>query len=255
MRRILFSLVVLLNTSLAIAEEATTEATTEATKPWSVDLTTSFFSDYMWRGFNLYDGASIQPSFTGTYDTGYGEISGNLWLHLSAEGDRQAEKFFEMDETISYAYDFDPLKVTIGHVWYTYPDSDDQIVDSAEVFASLAFDDSKLNEFFSLAPKLTVYQDYRVTDSQYYGLGFSHAFESAALGEGFNITPYVELGFASNAEKVYSDSGGLVQVSYSVSSTLNLGDIEVIPCLNYTSKVDDATTNEFWFGAGLNYSF
>jgi len=226
-----------------------------ADKAWSVDLSTAFLSDYMFRGFNLYDGASIQPSVTASYDTGYGEVSANLWMHLSAEGDRQAEKFTELDETISWAYTFDPVTIKLGHVWYNYPDDSDAIDDSAEFFVNLVLDDSSFNDFFPLTPTFSFYHEYRITDAQYYELVFSHLFEPEFMGKGFNITPFVNIGFASNAEKVYDDEQGLVQVIYGISSSVPLGDVLLIPSLNYTSSVDDAATNEFWFGSSVNYSF
>jgi uncharacterized protein (TIGR02001 family) len=246
------SLVIALLALATLAPEARAE---EAEKAWSLDTTVGFFSDYMFRGTNLYDGSSIQPATTFSYDTGAGVISANLWMHLSGEGDRQDSKFTELDGMVSYAIDLKPVSLKVGHYWYTYPDSSDTINDTAEFFAGVAFDDSECNSFFTLSPSLTVYQDYRDFDSQYYELGFSHAVETDSLGKGFTATPYVTFGFGTNAEKIYADEQGLMQVTYGVSTELPLGDFTVVPSVNYTHKVDDATVNELWFGGNLNYSF
>lgn len=227
----------------------------EASKPLTLDTTVGVVSDYMFRGFNLYDGTAIQPAATLTYDTGAGKVAGNLWMHLSAEGDRQAEKFTEIDGTVSYQIELAPATLKVGHIWYTFPDNSDAIVDSAEFFANVVFDDSEFNPLFSVTPSFTVYEDYRAVDGQDDELSFSHLFEPEALGKGFNATPYVTFGFATNSDKVYDDDSGLMQVTYGVSSELALGDFSVVPSLNYTSKVDDATVNEFWFAGNLNYSF
>ena len=214
---------------------------------WSFNLSSGFYSDYMFRGFNLYDGVSIQPSATVAHSFGeFGVLSGNVWAHLSAEGDRQDEKFTEVDYTLNYSVSLGILELGVGHIWFTFPRDDDMISDTAEFFGSLSVDTF-------LNPSLSVYHDYQDFDAQYYELGLSHTLECSYLGEGFNITPFVNFGFASNAEKVYEDSSGLVQVTYGAYFDLALGDIAVSPSLNYTSQVDDATQNEFWIGVAFNY--
>jgi len=223
----------------------------DSDKPLKLDSSVSFVSDYMFRGFNLYDGIGIQPTSTLSYDTGFGVISGNLWMHLSAEGDRQEEKFTELDETVSYAYTFGPVTAKTGFLWYTYPDSDDDINDTSEFFAGLALDDSELSPF-SLSPSLTYYRDYREFLTSYFELTLSHAIETDAVGKGFNVTPYVTLGFNSGGA-VYEDDG-LEFISTGVSFTTSLGDISVTPSLSYSFKIDDATTNEFWVSTTFGYS-
>lgn len=219
--------------------------------PLTVDLSTSFVTDYMFRGQNLYDGTGIQPSATVTYDTGgYGKLSGNLWMHLSAEGDRQDEKFTELDESITYTLEVaDVVGIKLGHLWYTYPKSSDDINDTAEFFGSIYV----LHCPIGLNPVFNIYKDYRDIEYTYYELGFSHTFETDALGKGFNVTPYTTFGFASNAETVYADNG-LETVTVGVSSALTLGDINVTPALSYNFKVDDNTVNEFTAGLTFAYS-
>lgn len=232
----------------------TTCVQAEESKPWSVSAATALYSDYMFRGFDLYDGTSIQPNLGAKYDTGFGTIGGSLWMHLSGEGDRQDEKFTELDETLTYTINVGAATLQLGNAWYTYPDDSDEIVDTAEVFGVVSIDDSSFNTLFSLTPTLSVYHDYREFDAQYYELNFSHTVEPEWLGEGFNATPFVAFGFASNAEKVY-DNNGLVQITWGVSSTVPLGELSLIPSVNYTHKVDDATVNELWFGTSLAVEF
>lgn len=218
----------------------------KADSPLSFDLCTAFSTDYMFRGQNLYDGTSIQPYGNLIYDTGYGKLTASLWMHLSAEGDRQAEKFTEMDETIFYSVNLtDEVGVKLGHIWYTYPDDNDEINDTNELFVGVSLNDTELSPF-PLNPSLTVYKDYRATEYWYYELGFSHEVECKCLGDGFKFTPFATFGFASNAEKVYSDDG-LEHVNIGSSFPTKLGDIAIIPTVSYNFKVDDNTTNEFWF--------
>lgn len=217
-------------------------------KAWEVTLSSDFMSDYMFRGFNFHDGACIQPSIGATYALGdIGLLGGNVWAHLPAEGDHQDEKFTELDHTLRYDMEFGPVSFGVGHLWYTYPRDSDDIENTAEYFASVSLDTI-------LKPYLAFYNDYDLFDAQYYLLGFSHTLNWAVLGDGFNVTPYVDFGFGSNAEKVYSDDSGLMHVTYGMSFALALGDISVTPKLSYTSAVDDATVNEFSLGISFIYS-
>ncbi|MBX7139110.1 MAG: hypothetical protein K1X83_14140 [Oligoflexia bacterium] len=225
----------------------------DAEKPWSVDLNVAFMSDYMFRGQNLYDGASIQPYIGAGYDTGYGTIGAYNWSHISADGSANVEEFFEMDWGLTYELALDPVTVTVGNLWYTYPNDNDDIEDTTESFISLALDDSSYNDFYTINPKFTASKDWDVFDYYYYELNFSHTYEGGVLGDGVSMTPYVTFGFTSDGEKVYEDDG-LVQVSEGISVTMPLGNMTVSPSINYTHKVDDLTVDQFWFGVTLGYS-
>lgn len=73
------------------------------------------------------------------------------------------------------------------------------------------------------------------------------------MGEGFNVTPYVNFGFADD-RVIYADTG-LVQATFGISSELALGDVSVVPSLNYTAESDDNADNQFWVGFKLGYAF
>ena len=229
-----------------------TAARAEDDSPLTLDTSVAFVSDYMFRGFNLCDGVGIQPTATLSYDTGFGTLSGGLWMHLSAEGDRQAEKFTEIDENVAYAYDFGDLTAKAGFIWYTYPDEDDDINDTTEVTAGVTFDDSEYSPF-ALNPSLTFYHDFRDLNYSYWELTFSHLVETDSLGKGFNMTPYVQFGFAASADDIYEDDG-LSTVTVGSTFATTLGDINVTPGLYYTFEVDDATVNEFWVSLAFGYS-
>ena len=214
-----------------------------------MDLATGFYTDYMFRGFNLYDGVSIQPSVAASYDAGdYGSFGASVWSHLSGEGEvSPTKKFTEVDYTASYNKSFGIVGISLGHIWYTFPGYTDQFPNSNEVFASIALDTL-------LTPTLSAYHDYDEFDAQYYELGLSHTIETDALGEGFNVTPFVTAAFASNAEKVYADDG-LVHVTFGASFDAKLGDITISPSLNVTRESDDLAQNEFWVGTSFSWSY
>lgn len=211
------------------------------------DVSSTFATDYMFRGFNLYDGATIQPSGTAGIDLGdAGAISANVWAHLSAEGAEGAEGFTEVDYTLSYDVSLGPVAVSVGHIWFTFPDDDDDIKDTAEFFAAASLDTI-------LSPSVSVYHDYDEFDAQYYELGLSHTFDCGCMGEGFNMTPFVNFGFASSADGVYTDNGH-VQTTFGAYFDMNLGDIAVSPSLNYTLEADDSASDEFWVAISFSYS-
>lgn len=195
----------------------------------------------------MYDGASIQPSLTGNYDSGYGTLSANLWMHLTGDSGNQAERFTELDQAIKYSNEIGPVTFSVGNFWYSYSDYGDgsDIADTSEVVGSILLD-------APLSPVFTYYRDYRELDADYYEIGLSHEFSGLDSND-TTLVPFVAFGFASNAEKVYEEDG-LEHVTTGASLNMSVGDVSVVPNINYTFKVDDTTVNQFWFGMTLGYS-
>lgn len=218
----------------------------EGESAWSLDTNFSFYSSYMYRGITLYDGPSAQPSVNLNYDTGdMGVLHLNLWSHIPAESHNSSGKFTEFDATITYDYSFEDVTLSVGHLWITYSDDIDvQSPESSEIFLSAAFDN------MPLAPVFTVYHDYRAYDSQYYELLLSHTFE----WEKFNLTPFVDIGFASNGEK-YFYKNGFVQNSIGVSTDIEAGPLTLTPLISYTVPHDDVDDNRVWGGISINFTF
>jgi hypothetical protein len=223
--------------------------------PLSGSAAVAFNSDYMFRGFQNYDGTSIQPTGTVNYDTGMGTLSGSVWAHISAESNQQQDKLTEVDYTATYTFALENTTLKLGHIWYTYPeDRDGVFVDTKEFYGTVAFNDAEWNPLISLNPSLTVYNDYDfLNGGQYYELSFSHLFEFGAGDKAWNLTPYVTFGFASNSEKIYANNG-LVQTTLGASTTIPWGELTVTPSVNYTAESDDNTRNEFWFGTTIGWA-
>ncbi len=238
------------DTHSATQAEPAAAAPAEESSPLTITPSLAVFSHYMFRGVNLYDGSSIQPSVGGLYDTGdYGTFGANVWSHVSADEGMKDADFWEIDYTLSYAYTIDAVTLSAGHIWYTYPDDNGgALLNSNEVFASASVD-------MPLTPTLSYYHDYDEFDYSYYELGFSHNFEPKALGEGFNLAPFVAFGFASNAADtgVYQDDG-LVQTTMGVSFQIPWGIFTVKPMLAYTKEADAIATDQFWSGITISTS-
>jgi hypothetical protein len=207
-----------------------------------------FFSDYMWRGQNLYDGSSIQPQITAAADVGdLGVFSANVWSHVSGE-DKTDQQFTEIDYKLDYTVALDIVSLSAGHIWYTYESNHVGAVNSAEYYAGIALD-------VIAQPSFTYYRDYDEADTNYFELGFSHTFEdTCGMGEGFNVTPYATFGFTDENASAYAENG-LVQATIGLSSDLKLGHIDVVPSFHYTFESDDVADNQFWMGITLGHLF
>lgn len=207
------------------------------------------YSKYIWRGYVLYDGFSIQPSVAGRYDLGEaGSINGEVWSHFSAEGkDDFGLDFTEIDYMASYTLPIESLSLSIGHLWYTFPkgkNKDFLIDNSNEFFLEVALEEAPLS------PKFTFYKDYDLFKNEYYDLNLSHTLKSDSL----NIAPSVNFGFASNAEKVYIDDG-LIEITLGLALPFETESVSLTPNVNYTFGIVDETTDEFWAGVDVGVAF
>ncbi len=222
-------------------------ASAEESSDLSLTLSTGLFTDYMFRGQNLYDGTSIQPDLDVAYSLGeMGSLGANVSAYLSGEGGQtDTEKFTEVDYLARWDYSLGDFDLSLGHYWYEYPRDSDDIESTREFYASIAHN-------CELNPYISVTHDYDLYDYDYLEFGVSHTIEGL-LGEGFQTTPYAAIGYATNADKIYADNSGITHVVVGTSFDFKTGDLSVTPTLNYNFKVDDSTQNEFFTGIYFSY--
>lgn len=158
----------------------------EEEKP-TADLSTSFLSQYIWRGYELSDGSMvIQPSMT----VGYKGFAANLWGNLDTDQDRDiyagdnqdTMKWNETDFTLSYDGSFEMVDYGVGWIYYDI----DGGQDTQEFYVSAALQTI-------LAPTLTIYRDTDASPATYITLGVSHSFavtEKYSLDLGFVASYY-----------------------------------------------------------------
>ncbi|MRR54473.1 MAG: hypothetical protein EG822_08180 [Deltaproteobacteria bacterium] len=133
----------------------------------TADLNVSFYSQYIWRGYELSRGSLvIFPSMT----VGYKGFAVNLWADLDTRfaGSDNHGKFRlqETDVTVSYSNAVEPWKLnyTVGWILYNYQPAQNQ-----ELFLSLGLDTI-------LKPTFTVYNEIEIGQAWYFSLGVSHSF-------------------------------------------------------------------------------
>lgn len=223
----------------------------EDVDPWGLDVSLSTYSDYIFRGKNVYDGISIQPSVTGYYDfQDYGLLGANVWLQAPGESNEPPEKFNELDTTLFYRISVDKLSFEVGHIFYTFPGGSGRIADTVEFFAGVSAD-------VFLKPSFTVYADYEEGEYQYYTLRLEEDLKLPVGGEAtLEVTPFVLFAFASNADDgpVFYLENGLVHIDLGAAINVPVGEhLEISPNFTVSIEDDDALDNEFSFGIDLTY--
>jgi hypothetical protein len=214
---------------------------------FDLDLNTSIYSTFIFRGRHLYDGVNLQPSIQPRYSFGeYGTVTGLLWFLAPLEGGQSSDTYFVMDQGLAYDYTYSRFTFSVGQYWYGYPKRSDSVNSTSELWGALSLDTI-------LSPSFAVYWDYDAFDSLYYEISLSHTFRQSGEGA-FNLTFFSSLGFASHAEQVY-EHGGLVQITSGVSTDVDVGPVTLRPMLSYTGSEDGAAANKAWGGVSIIWKF
>lgn len=112
-----------------------TQVLAEDDSKFSLDAEVGFLSDYMFRGVNLYDGTSIQPSVTAGYDLGI--LLGHSLLTYGIKVQLKViirMKSLMKDYTLAYALPIDIVTLSGGLIWYTYSHDHVGNVDTLRIF-------------------------------------------------------------------------------------------------------------------------
>ena len=179
------------------------------------DLTVGFYSQYIWRGFELSrDSVVIQPSMTVSYK-GFGF---NLWGNLDTkEYTTDTNNFTETDMTLSYDGSIDKFGYGVGYIYYEV----DGGKDSQEMYISASLDTL-------LSPALTIYKEITGQSGFYANLGVSHSFEVA---QDLGLDLGVSVGYLDDDDTYNELHDGTV----SASMSFPVGDyISITPELYYT---------------------
>jgi len=125
MRKILgllgvFSLVILF-TTVIFAQDGEKGLLSDLGLEASADL--NFSSLYMWRGITLDGDPVVQPGFyVNTKASKFGRLKFGIWLNHDLDN-RDALKSSETDYTLDYTYGFPFADVSLGYIYYDFPDA------------------------------------------------------------------------------------------------------------------------------------
>jgi hypothetical protein len=213
----------------------------------SWDTSASLYSSYIFRGLELYDGLSLQPSVQPHIDLGpNGMLNAIVWAQVPLQGRSGGDQFFELDTGVSYDYTMSRATFSVGNYWYMFPSGGAPIPSRTEVWGSVALDTM-------LAPTFAVFYEYERYNMEYYEINLSHTFEKSGEGA-FNVTFFADVGFAGHAEELYAENG-LVQATYGASTAIDVSGVSVSPVISYTQSEDANTVNKVWGGLNAGYSF
>ena len=224
------------------------------------EVTSDFFSKYIWRGQNLNDDYVFQPGAIVTFDG----FTAGIWASMDTTdyGDNSGEAT-EVDYYLDYSSEFsgvDGIGYSVGVINYHFPSI---AGDTTEVYWGLSFD-------LPLSPSVTVYHDIDEAEGAYASFALSHDFGTIAeLSEGNPIGMEfgASLGWGdSDYNSFYwgESSSGLNDLSLSLSFSMELLGWTFSPSANYVTLVNselrrtDAFRTEsdyFFTGLSLSKSF
>ena len=251
------ALILVLVTTVALpACSSPGQATPAGQNDWSFELDATYDGKYVWRGINAVDDHVFQPSVSASKDGFTGSVWGNRDV-TNVNGN--VGDFTEIDYTLDYSWAYDPLTLSVGAIYYAFPNTG--APSTLELYSAVGLDTL-------LSPTLTVYGDVDEADGAYASLSVGHTFEDV-----WKPSDAVSLGVESSASVGYAtsnfnsfyfgvDSSGFVDGALSVGCPLSLGEHwTVTPSLKYSFLIDDdlksgvGNDDNLWAGLSLTFSF
>ncbi len=221
----------------------------------SFEVTTDFFSKYVWRGQNVTDDWVLQPGFSATYKSLTGGVWGNL--DLTDENGENGE-FIELDWYVDYSGQInETIGYSVGGIYYHFPGAGG----TTEVYGGLSFD-------VVASPSVTVYYDVDEVEGAYVALGVGHSFEDLGEDVPFGIDLSANLGWGdSNYNDAYWSTptvtvgSELNDLTLSAAFPFEVGPVSITPSIHYVAllggDIGDVAADDslFYAGVGLAYGF
>ena len=147
---------------------------------FTVGASAVYTSAFVWRGFQVSDGACLQP----TAWVAFGPVTVTSWLNVDRPAPGRS-RVTEHDLTIDYAIEWRRLSASVGWTSYYFATGEDG-KHTNEVFASVGFGGF-------LNPSLQVFHDWQQGGGTYAAVTVSHEF---AVADGrATLTPSVAVGY------------------------------------------------------------
>jgi hypothetical protein len=226
-----------------------------ADSDWSLDFDLTYNSKYVWRGIQVTPDPVLQPSV----NVAYKDLTLNVWANVDTTdvGD-VADKFNEIDFTLDYSFSVKCLSVSVGAIYYVFPQA--HAADTTEAYLAIGVD-------VLTSPTLTVYQDLDEQDGQYMTLSFGHTFEDVwkpndAISMSVDLGASFAWGSRKHNEFYYGAGAGWADATVSLGVPFAIGDhVTVTPSVNYMWILDGDITgalgddDALWAGISVTVSF
>ncbi len=178
----------------------------------SASASIGFFTHYMWRGFQIHEGAAIQP----TMDLTYGNFGVNLWADFNTDD----QEHVETDLTLNYHFDVAKVGIDVGYIYYAL----DAIDDTEEIYLSLAYDTL-------LSPSITLYQDVDQGNGGYLEATIGHSF---ALSDDVGVNLGALCSYNMHNDYSFGDYTDFHHAELSASLSFAIRDITIEPMIAYS---------------------
>jgi hypothetical protein len=210
----------------------------------TADLNVSFYSQYIWRGYELSrDSLVIFPQFT----IGYKGFAATAWIDLDTRymsgGNSDKEfRLWETDFILTYSNSYKPLKLnyTLGWIYYDtdgWPKADTPSKNQ-ELFVTLGLDTL-------LKPTFSVYQEIELGPAWYFQLGASHSF-AVYKDWSLDLAGYVSyLHDRSHPQEAPAHFGNFHDGNISAGLKIPLtGNISIKPNIQYSFPLSSGACRE-----------
>ena len=216
------------------------------------ELTTDFFSKYIWRGQKLNDDYVFQTGLS----TGYKGFTVAAWgnMDLTDYGNNKGE-FTEWDYSLDYSNSIGEngkLGYSVGIINYHFPSI---VGDTTEVYWGLSLD-------VFLNPSVTVYHDIDTVKGMYVNFGISHSIEdfiklTDSLSANLDLSASIGWGNSSYNRAYWGvDNSKLNDIAFTVALPVELGGgWTVTPSFNFVTLVSSDIRDSDAFSTDSDYFF
>ena len=202
------------------------------------EITTDYYSKYIWSGQNLSDDSVIQP---GASVSMFG-LTASWWANIETTRiNGNSGEFTEHDWSLDYSGDIpglDGIGYSVGVIHYSFPSANP--TNTTEIYWGFGLD-------LPLSPSVTVYHDIDEAEGTYVSLGLSHSIEEFAVVLD-DIPVGLELGASIGwANRTYNkfywgdtaNANRFNDLAFSISFPFEVYGLSLTPSLNYVTLVDE----------------
>lgn len=202
----------------------------------SSNLDIAYLSKYVWRGVPLNPGPVVQPSLTFTLPNGF---SYNLWMSMNTADNTvagNADMVVEHDHTVCYPFTFVGREMSVGYIYYAFPNTG--LASTQEFFGTVS-----LGGKFS--PSISVNYDSDEVRGAYFTISGAHTLTlPTGRKPGIPVELSAKLGYgtASYIRRAYpgaSEKAAPLDLVVGATTAISLGErYSLTPYIAYSTLLD-----------------